>query len=68
MTTRITVDLSPDMYKCLGGLEKSTGAQSKAAVVRHALTLYETIQKRQADGYTLKLHRGEKEIEVIILC
>lgn len=65
-TTRITVDLSPEMYEMLCKLEESTAADSKAEVVRKALRLYQRITRETAEGTELRLRRGTEEVGLVI--
>lgn len=40
LSTRITIDLTPEFYERLEQLEAKTYLGTKAAVVRHALAIY----------------------------
>lgn len=47
---RVTLDLSPDFHARLEQLEGKTYLGNKAAVIRHALTVYEYLVDLAKDG------------------
>lgn len=65
---RFQLDMSSANLKRLEALEKSTGAASKAEVIRHALQLYEYVADRHRRGFTFKaVSLDGKEENVVFL-
>lgn len=65
---RITLDLSQEFYDRLEELEELVEGESKAAVIRNALRLYEYIAQRTAEGDQFKaIHKDGTEERVVFL-
>lgn len=66
-TVRITVDLTPEQYARLQQLEASTGAESKASIVRRAIRLADFIVAKRAEGFEFHCTKdGEREQLVLL--
>jgi len=64
---RVTVDFSPKAYQLLCKLEELTQAESKAEVLRKALSTYEIIAMSALEGYKVVLDNGSDRPEVLRL-
>lgn len=65
--TRLTLDLTKPLDERLERLKHTTGAASKADVVREALRLYEYLVARAVEGASLHIeHKGKTERLVIL--
>jgi hypothetical protein len=54
---RVTLDVSFQFYERLERLTKLVEADSKSALIRQSLQLYEYMARRSAEGYTFKAVR-----------
>lgn len=65
---RITLDLTPDLYRRLERLETMAQAGSKATLIRDALRVYEFIVTRTVEGCGFRLvsKRGKEETLVFV--
>jgi Ribbon-helix-helix protein, copG family len=64
--TRVTVDLSENLYARLGAMERDTGAGSKADVIRDALRLFEFLVNLAKSGAKFSVTK-DGETETIVL-
>ena len=62
---RITLDLTPDFYERLEGLETLVEAESKASLIREALQLYEYVAKKSKEGYNFKIQKDNVEKDLV---
>ena len=64
---RLTLDLAVPIDARLEMLKHTTGATSKADVVREALRLYEYLVARTVEGATLHIEHNAKVERLVIL-
>ena len=63
---RISLDLTPSFYERLEALEKLTESESKAAVIRQALQVYEFISRRTLEGCSFRAVRPDGTAENLV--
>ena len=64
---RLTVGLIDQASFALGQLRQRHGGMSKADLINRAISLYEFLDKKMADGHTLLLRDSNGETERLIL-
>jgi propanediol utilization protein len=65
--TRVTVDLTPQLYDRLEELEDLVGAESKASMIRQALQLYEWCAKKTIAGNVFQVVTPDGQTTEVVL-
>ena len=63
---RVSLDLTISFYERLDALEKATGAESKAGVIRQALQVYEYVARRTLEGYAFRAVAPDGNEETLV--
>ena len=62
---RLNLDVSLKFYATLQKLKESTGSASIAEVVRRAVSLYQIVNKAEAQGWRVGLQKEHGETEIL---
>lgn len=67
MRSRLTIRLTKEALDRVENMRSFTKADSKGAVVRDAIRLYEWLLEQQSKGFKIKLRKGNtiKDIKII---